>query len=496
MTITSRLAAAARTHGGRTALRTGTSHLTYEDVHRTSERLAAALAARGIGRGQAFAAQADNCPELMLLYYAAARLGAVFVPVNQELSAREVTYILDHVEARLLFHDEAHANVAREAARPGQRCPIADLFAGLGEETLPDSYRPGDLADDFLVIYTSGSTGVPKAVVFDQANEIGGNRSLAEMWAIGPEDVTLVALPLGFLYGLSTAAATGIQAGGEVVVLRRFHPRDVLEALVKRRASIYHGVPTMFAMMLDYAEAQGLNIDLSPVRLLISAGAPLSEELRSRFEARFGKRIDDYYALTEVRPIFGKPWDDPRPIPRGSLGKLAPGAQALILDTEGHPVPPGEHGELLVRAPGMLVRYHRDEPLTNAALADGWFRTGDLGRRDADGNHFLTGRIKDIIIRGGANIAPVEIEEVLNAHPSVRAAAVLGVPHQTFGEVPVAYVVPRAGNADAAELKAFCAGRLAGFKVPADIVALDAFPLGPTGKVDRKALKQMWLDSQ
>lgn len=494
MTITSRLKAAAREHGGKIALRCGSETLSYGRLFQTSERLAATLLTRGVGRGDPFAAQGDNSLELLLLYYAAARLGAVFVPINQELSTREVAYIVDHVQARALLHDEAHAAVAGEAVEPCRRCSFADLSSTPPCETLVDSHPAGGLLDDFLVIYTSGSTGVPKAVVFDQANEIGGNRSLAELWDIGPDDVTLVALPLGFLYGLSTAAATGIQAGGEVVVLRRFHPRDALAALIESRATIYHGVPTMFAMMLDYAEENGLSIDLSPVRLLISAGAPLSEELRARFEARFNKRIDDYYALTEARPIFGKPCSDPRPIPKGSLGKLAPGAEARILDSNGREVPAGEHGELFVRSPGMLVRYHRDPEQTRSALQDGWFKSGDLGRRDGEGNFYLTGRIKDIIIRGGANIAPVEVEEVLNAHPTVAAAAVLGVPHETLGEVPVAYVVRRDGAAD--DLKPFCSSRLAEFKVPVAFISLPALPLGPTGKVDKKALKQAWLESK
>jgi len=496
MTITSRLRAAAGTYGARVALRCGPATLSHAELWETSERLAATLAARGIGRGVPFAAQADNSLEFLLLYYAAARLGAVFVPVNQELKAREVAYVMEHIGARALFHDEAHAGVAAEAVAAERRGPIADLFAAPSDGVLGDGHAPGTPNEDFLVIYTSGSTGVPKAVVFDQENEIGGNQSLCDLWNIGPDDVTLVALPLGFLYGLSTAAATGIQAGGEVVVLRRFHPRDVLDALIQNGVTVYHGVPTMFAMMLDYAEQNGLDADLSRVRLLISAGAPLSEELRVRFERRFNKRIDDYYALTEVRPIFGKPWGDPRAIPRGSLGKLAPGAEARILDAQGRPAPVGEHGELLVRAPGMLVRYHRDEALTAAALTDGWFRTGDLGRRDADGNHFLTGRIKDIIIRGGANIAPAEIEEILNGHPALRAAAVLGVPDERYGEVPVAYIVARDGAAEPSDLKGFCASRLAEFKIPAAFVAIDALPLGPTGKVDKKALKQMWLEAR
>lgn len=493
MDITSRLARAASERGSQVALRCGGDSLTYAELLRKSGQLARLLSERGIRTGDAYAAWGENSLALMLLYYAAARRGAVFVPINQELSAREAAYIVDHIGASVLFHDASRAALAAEAVPEDRRCAIGDLFAGIGPGT--EELPPQDSSGDFLVIYTSGSTGVPKAVAFDQQRETGGNQSLIDLWGIGPSDVTLVALPLGFLYGLSTAAATAIQAHGEVAVLRRFHPSEVLEALSDGRATIYHGVPTMFSMMLDYAEQRDLSFDLSRVRLLISAGAPLGEELRQRFERRFRKRIDDYYALTEVRPILGKPWGDPVPVPRGSLGKLAPGAQARIVDGSGRPLPDGEQGELLVRGPGMLLRYHRNEALTRDALVDGWFRTGDLGRRDADGFYYLTGRIKDIIIRGGANIAPAEVEEVLSAHPAVASAAVIGVPDEKYGEVPVAYVVMRReGGASKEDIHAFAAARLAEFKRPACFVTLDALPLGPTGKVDKKALQQAWRE--
>jgi long-chain acyl-CoA synthetase len=494
MNIAAGLDRAAAVHGARIALRFGETHLTYRDLSLRVNALAATLSRRGIGRGDSFAVVSDNNLELLQLYYAAARIGAVFVPVNQSLSAREVAYITRHIEAKFLFHDTAHAEVVKAAMQDPRRCAIdALLHENIADSKLIPAHDR--VHDDFLVIYTSGSTGVPKAVVFDQAAEMAGNQSLIEMWGLGPDDVTLVALPLGFLYGLSTAAATGIQAGGEVVVMRRFHPGEVIAALVESRATVFHGVPTMFSMMLDYAEQNRLSVDLSSVRLLISAGAPLSEELRVRFHERFNKPIEDYYALTEVRPIFGKLTNDPRPIPNGSIGCLAPGAAVRVMDTDGKEVPTGEQGELFVRAPATLKRYHKDDALTQAALKDGWFRTGDLGYCDGEGYFYLTGRVKDVIIRGGANVAPAEVEEILNTHPAIQSAAVIGVPDSRFGEVPVAYLVLR-GKANVAEetLAAFCSERLAEFKRPAAFVFLPSHPLGPTGKIDKKALKTMWLE--
>ncbi|HUF45591.1 MAG TPA: class I adenylate-forming enzyme family protein [Aestuariivirgaceae bacterium] len=494
MDIATRLRQLATAQGARIALRCGAAAMSYEALCTSSGLLAQALSRRGIGRGRAFAVLCENSIELLQLYYAAARLGAVLVPLNPSLSAREVAYIADHIESAVLLHDRALEKVAAAALPDGRRAMLSNLFDDLGE----CAARPAEedhSARDFLVIYTSGSTGVPKAVVFDQAGEIAGNDSLARLWNIGPDDITLVALPLGFLYGLSTAAATGIQAGGEVVVLPRFHPGGVLKAIVEARITVYHGVPTMFAMMLDYAEQQGLDVDLSPLRLLISAGAPLSEELRNRFESRFGKRIDDYYALSEARPIFGRHWGEAEP-PRGAIGKAAPGVEVRIVDGEGGDLGPGEAGEIVVRAPAMLKRYHGEEALTRQAVRNGWFRTGDLGRCDEEGHYFLIGRIKDIIIRGGVNIAPAELEEVLMRHPAVRAAAVIGVGDPTFGEVPVAYVVARLEAPGADELQSFCAGQLPQYKVPTAFVFLPSLPLGLSGKVDKKALSRRWTEAR
>ena len=496
MDIGTGLEQTARTHGGKIALRCGAATLTYAALFDASGWLAGALLRRGFRAGDTLAVLCENNLELLQLYYAAARIGLVFVPLNQSISAREVAYVMAHSDAKLLLHDAALRDVADAAAVPSLRALLSDIFAGRpAHDTVPPAVDRS--REDFLVIYTSGSTGTPKAVVFDQEGERAGNQSLAELWGIGSGDVTLVALPMGFLYGLSTAAGTALQMGGEVVVLRRFHPGEVLHALVDAKATVFHGVPTMFSMMLDYAEQQDLDIDLSRVRLLISAGAPLGEDLRDRFEARFRKRLDNYYALTEARPIFGRPWNYEGVLPRGTSGRLAPGVEVRIRDVRGATRSTGEQGEVLVRAPAMLKRYHKDEALTLQVLQDGWFATGDLGYRDAAGNYFLTGRIKDIIIRGGANVAPAEVEEVLSRHPAVHAAAVVGVPDVTFGEVPVAYLVLRGdGRPPTDELTTYCAGRLAAFKVPTAFVFAETLPLGPTGKVDKKALMQMWSEGQ
>lgn len=492
MNIHALLGRVAAQRGEAAAIRCGSVELSYAAFLAAIDRASDALAALGIGKGTPFAFLSENRLELMTAYYAAARFGAVFVPVNPSLTAREVAHIVAHSEAVVLLHDQAMRQVAEQAA-PREKLRSYEI---LSEPTAAHAApAPVGSDQDFLIIYTSGSTGAPKAVLFDQAGETAGNAALIEMWNITERDVTLVALPLGFLYGLSTAAATGLQAGGKVVIQRRFHPGEVLEAFREHRVTVYHGVPTMFVMMLDYAEQNDLKLDLSFIRLLICAGAPLSAELKARFAARFNKHIDDYYALTEVRPVFGRFATDAQ-VPTGAIGRSAPGATLRIVDGSGRLLPPGQEGEIFVQAPSTLKRYFKDEALTRSVLQDGFFRTGDLGFRDAEGFYHLTGRAKDIIIRGGANIAPVEVENVIARHPSVQSAAVIGVADRKYGEVPVAFVILRANaevTADA--LTAYCKGELAEYKVPAAIRLLPEFPLGATGKVDKKALKALWAES-
>lgn len=468
------------------AIRFGASAISYPALEQRIARAARALAAMGLTQGRAFAAIGENAPEILIAYHAAARVGAVFVSVNAGLKPAEINYILDHAECVVLLHDAATAALAAEAAPPHRRRPLADLDAA--SEDAPAAAAPGG---DFMIAYTSGTTGVPKAVVFDQACEIAGNQALIELWGVTHEDRIAVALPLGFLYGLSTASAMGLQAGAEIVLLPRFHPQLVLDAFVEHRITVFHGVPTMFAMMLDYCEQNGRVVDLSFMRLLVCAGAPLSPALKQRFRERFGKTIDDYYALTEIRPVFGRYASD-KSTPSGAIGKAAPGAVIRIVDEAGRDVEDGESGEIWVRAASTMLRYHKDPDLTARSFRDGLFVTGDVGRRDADGQYFLTGRIKDVIICGGANISPAEVENVLLRQDGILAAAVVGQRDDKFGERPVAFVV-RADTAprDDEAVLTHCRTQLADFKVPVALIDLPDLPLGPTGKVDKQALKAM-----
>jgi long-chain acyl-CoA synthetase len=493
-TVYETLVAAATRHADAVALEFEGRSLTYAELLQRVDNAARRLSTLGIGHGDIFAIYAQNCPEMLIGYYAASKLGSVLVPINPNMTAPEVAHAVSHCQAQLLLHDDLTAEAARQAAHDSPCYPLELLNepcegAGAAAEA---RFAPDD---DFIIIYTSGSTGAPKAIVLTHRAQTNVLRALNRMWGINARDTTLVGLPLGYLYGLSTASASALNAGGRIVLMRRFHPGEILTAFQSSRATVYHGVPTMFSMMLDYAEQRDAAVDLSFVRALICAGAPLPEELKRRFAARFRKEIQNYYALSECTPVFGFYAEDARPMPPGAAGRLAPGAAARILDGDGNDCPDGVPGELLVKGAALIARYHKAPELTQSAFADGWFRTGDIACRDAEGFYTITGRIKDIIIRGGANIVPSEVEGVLARHPAVQDVAVFGVSDRVFGEVPVAFVVKRPGTAlSLEELIGFAEGQLAAFKVPRQMAFLETLPLGKTGKVDKAALKALWQE--
>lgn len=484
------LEAAAKQNPGKVALKFEDESISYAELIERIENTARHLRLRGIGKGEAFAAFGQNRPEQLYCYYAAAKLGAVFVPINPNLTAAEVEYTVGHSEAKVLFYDDVVAETAKAAVPENLLVPMADLAETAPVTVLDTAAVKPD--DDFLIIYTSGTTGAPKAIILNHAAQVNGPNALARLFGISADDVTIVALPLGYLYGLSTAAATSLQAGGTVVIMRRFHPRDVLAALVDNGATVFHGVPTMFSMMMEYCEQRSLSFDLSKMRKLICAGAPLTAEVERRFMTQFGKELENYYALTECTPVFGRYFDDPTPPPEGSIGRAAPGTTVKILGPDGRECGPNQDGELFVRAAATLDRYFKNPSMTDEALSDGLFRTGDLVRRDENGFFYITGRIKEIIIRGGANISPAEVEKALISHPGVQDAAVIGMADKIFGEVPVAVVVRRHGSeVSQEELIAHVEGLISDFKVPRTIIFETQLPQGKTGKTDKKALKEL-----
>lgn len=470
----------------------------YSELIERIDVVADYLNSLGLRGGHAIAAFGQNSPDFAIHYYAAAKLGVVFVPLNFNLTPAEIAYILNHCEAKFLFLDDdatalminsSETAMFRSQFRPLRMPARSEWGVNLIAPSVPEADH------DLIIAYTSGTTGTPKAVVMDHNAQLGAAKALKEFWGLNSKDCTVVAAPLGFLLGLSTATTVGLLNGMKVVLHRRFHPAEVLDSMVEHKVTVYTGVPTMYSMMLEYSEQQDITYDLSKVRSLICCGAPLADELKKRFETRFCQRLQNYYGMTECYPLIGKFANDPNPLPEGCVGRIAPNASIRIVASDGKECEPDVAGEMLVKAASMLKRYHKDPALTEASLVDGWFKSGDLGSIDAAGYIYITGRIKDIIIRGGANISPVEIENVLHRHPEVQDAAVIGVSDERYGEVPVAFITRRQGcEALESNLLQHCKVALAKFKVPASIIVCDALPLGSTGKVDKQALKKQWTE--
>ena len=484
------LAHAASSRPDKAAVIHGDVTLTYSDLLDRIETTARHLLALGISTGDRFAIYGQNTPEHYLCFYAASLLGAIFVPLNPHLTPAEVDYSFRHSEAKILLVD-AQADLGPDPSIPTDRViPLGILASPAPDIALPPVRI--DAEADFAICYSSGTTGNPKAIVLDQASLMRVAASGAAMWGVTERDIATVALPLGYLYGLNTASSPVLHSGGTIVLMRRFHPRDVLESFTSYKSTFFMGVPTMFTMMMDYCEQKGLTLDIPDMRMLVTAGAPLPPETAARFKARFGKPLSNYYGLSEAFPIFAQYANETMQVPEGATGRLAPGAQVELRRPDGSLCDIGEAGEAFVRGPALMKRYNKDPDLTAAALDNGLFRTGDIVEQDAQGFFTIKGRIKDIIIRGGHNISPAELEQTLVLHPAIADAAVVGAPDPIFGEKPVAFVLCRPGaSATADDLIAHVEARLSDFKVPRTIHFMSEFPLGKTGKVDKRALQDI-----
>lgn len=465
--------------------------VTYRQFIENIENVARHLVRLGIGEGERFAIYGQNTPEHYYSFYAASLIGAMVVPLNPHLTASEVEYSFRHSEAKFLFFDnDVEANVA-QAGLPAEKV----LRVSILRENAPAVELPAIETDpeaDFVISYSSGTTGTPKAVMLDQASMIRVGEAGARMWGVTERDIATVGLPLGYMYGLNTSSSPVLHRGGTIVLMRRFHPGEALEIFSKQNATLFMGVPTMFTMMLSYCEQKGLKYEFPAMRMLVTAGAPLPPEVSARFIAAFGKPLSNYYGLSEAFPIFGHYAEDEGRIPEGATGRLAPGAYVEIRRPDGSRCEPGEPGEAFVRGAATMKRYNKEPEMTAAAMADGLFRTGDIVSVDEARFFTIQGRIKEIIIRGGHNIAPAEVEQVLVSHGAVIEATVVGAPDPVFGEKPVAFIVRRPGaEVTAEELISHAEAQLSEFKVPRTINFLNEMPLGKTGKVDRRALQAL-----
>jgi len=452
--------------------------LTFGEIQARRDRMAGVLAARGLRAGDRLAVQLANGLEFLDLFLASLKLGIVFVPVNVLYREREVGHIVGDAEPKAVVTTPDLAPLV-PAGTPAWDVSVLAVEAGVAD----GGPRPDEAGlSPAVIVYTSGTTGRAKGTSLSQGNLASNARTLIEAWRITAEDRYLAVLPLFHVHGLGNGVCSWLASGCRMRLVERFE-HDRAEALFEEfRPTLFFGVPTVYVRLLELPAAAARRIG-ERMRLFVSGSAPLPAHVFEGFRAKFGHAILERYGMTETLMTIGNPYDgERRP---GTVGRPLPGVGVRIVGASGGDVPDRETGELLVRGPTVFGGYWRQPEATAAAFADGWFRTGDLGERSADGYVTLRGRASDLIISGGFNVYPREIEDVLLEQPGVREAAVVGVPDGRRGELPVAGY---AGDADPAALEAACRRLLASFKVPRAFVRVAALPRNAMGKVVKARL--------
>ncbi len=490
--LASNLVEAAEIYPDRAAVRHDDLVLTYGELDERSARVAGLLAAHGVEPGDRVGLILPNVAEFPVLYYGVLRAGAVVVPMNPLLKAREVEYYLGDSGARLVFawHQIAdEAAKGAEAAGAGVVPVVPAAFGRLLDESAPRAAVAGRADDDTAVIlYTSGTTGRPKGAELTHANLVRNAAvSAATLFRLEPDDVVMGCLPLFHSFGQTCGLNAVVGSGACLTLLARFDPAKALEVFQRDRVTVFEGVPTMYLALLH--DPRRGEHDVSSLRVCVSGGAALPVEVLRGFEEAFGCIVLEGYGLSETSPVASFNHPD-RARKAGSIGTPIQGVEMRLVDSLGDDVPAGEVGEIAIRGHNLMKGYWRREQATREAVPDGWFRTGDLARQDDDGYFFIVDRKKDLIIRGGYNVYPREVEEVLYEHAAVAEVAVVGIPHPTHGEEVGAAVVLKPGAAATpADLRAFCKERVAAYKYPRHVWLETALPKTATGKLLRREVQ-------
>ena len=465
---------------------------TNVEQQRLANRFAHALGRLGLAIGDRVVVLLPNCPEVLQAYAGILKAGGVIVPVVFLLGPDEVRHILADSEAKVVV-------TAPELLGKIEGWTGAIVLVGVGAGGLtwddavaghPERFATVERDDDDLavILYTAGTTGRPKGVALSHANLASNARAAASLYELDRTAWSLMVLPLSHSYGLTVMNAGSI-LGTRGVLLRWFNPESVLETIQRYRVQSMAGVPTMFVYLLHYPDAE--RFDTSSMRSWGSGAAPLPLEIIEPFERKFGGRLLEGYGLTEASPVVSAHrFSGVRKL--GSVGQAIPGVEIAILDDADGAVPVGGIGEVCVRGPNVMQGYYGLPDETRQTLRDGWLHTGDMGRLDPDGYLYIVERKKDLIIRGGFNIYPREVEDVLYAHPAVAEAAVVGMRDPLMGEEVLAFVALKQGAAANAEaLIEFCQARLTKYKCPKQVRCVEALPKSPVGKILRKELRSL-----
>ena len=455
--------------------------LTSGEFAAAVERLSGGLASLGVGAGDVVATMLPNCVEMVLTLFAAWRMGVAVTPVNPALTTGEASYQLADSGAKLVIADAVSAG---KLSGTDVRLIPVDELAGLSGPVPPLRAEAGDLA---LLVYTSGTTGRPKGVMLDHANLAAMAEQIITALDISAATRCLLVLPLFHVNGIMASVVSSLAAGGSTAILSRFDAKTFWSQVEKHRPTYFSAVPTIYLVLNSLPPE--VQPDLSSLQFVVCGAAPMPADAIGEFEGRYGVPMIEGYGLSEgtvasaINPLHGRH----KP---GTVGLPFPGQEIAIASGTGQHLSPGEIGEVVIRGPNVMRGYLGNPGATAEALRDGWLYTGDLGYLDADGYLVLVDRKKDMIIRGGENIYPTELESVLYQHPAVQEAAVVGRPDPVYGELPVAYVLLRPGaHATPDELIEHCRTELARFKIPRAVYVVDSLPKNTIGKILKDPLR-------
>ena len=474
----------------KTAIRFGERELSFRELAVRAGAVARLYSSRGISSSDRIAFYLGNCPGLIFAYLANLQAGLITVPMNTQYRESEIVHMVNDSQPRLIVTDHDGwplLDSLRGKLAGAEILRVEELEKAVaGAEPRPVT---GEAAA--AILYTSGTTGRSKGAILTHRNFVSNIETLISAWAWTADDVLLLALPLFHTHGLAVALHGALASGCTTILHKGFQAGEALDALVREGVTLFMGVPTMYVRLLEQAAKRSMTrVELPRMRLFISGSAPLSRETFEEFEQVFGHRILERYGMTETIMNISNPYSSDR-IP-GTVGLPLPGVSVRIIDDRGTEAPDGEGGELQLQGPNVFSGYWQDPEKTDASFvvdADGsrWFRTGDLGRRDpVTGYYQLLGRRHDLIISGGYNIYPREVEELLLSHPEVVESAVVAADDPALGQVPVAFVV---GNATEQQLIDYCSSRIARYKIPRSIRIVHALPRNAMGKVEKRKLK-------
>lgn len=489
-------------HPDRVAIYFRDHAITYAELESQVRATAVGLHSRGVRSGDRVGILLPNCPEFTYTYFAAAYLGAVAVPANPLLKSPELVHIWGDSGVKAVITAAAFLPTVILAADsvagigtivvlgdPGLEdnrvLRVTDLLAGPFEDPGPGSV---DEHTPAVIIYTSGTTGKPKGALLSHANLIANCEQIGSVLEFKPEDNMLCVLPLFHSFGATVCQNASLYVGAAVTIVEQFQPTRILEVMQRLGVTIFPGVPAMYAALLQFADAP--EDALSTVRLCVSGGAPMPEATMRAFEERYRTVIIEGDGPTECSPVTAV--NPPFGIRKvGTIGLPVPGCEMRIFDDNDAEVPVGQVGEIVVRGPNVMLGYHNQPTETAEAMRNGWYHTGDLGHVDTEGYFSIVDRKKDMLIVGGMNVYPREVEEVLYAHPSVLDAAVIGAPDALRGDEVVAVVVTKPdAEPNARELLSYCRSQLAVFKVPRRVIFRDQLPRSTTGKVLKRLLRK------